>query len=358
MITFSVNFDGNKATNSAASILVWAFALGLLLTFSLLKFDVLPDRFFYDSFVIDDLIGTVESFTIGSSYGNTAYFYQLLGVSGNSTGFVFFSTLIVLVSLTLSLRYCGRAKIKLHEFALFIFYSLLAIIYIPLLSKEFIAFLPTAVLLTLWRANGRLAIWAWAAAALTYGLIFRSYWLIFLIQFFLIYFTFNRTRSVFMTLLVSLLSLLSITLALKFGLGVDVDALRGSINERRLEEGIEDARTMIHPWINGGSTAASFINFCITLATLIIPIPLVTLLTAYHSFIFVMVSFVFIKIARRIREHSKLKVKNKKFEFCVIAVWSFMLVQSIFEPDYGSYIRHLAPFYPFIFIAAFTRFRT
>ncbi|EOA1112542.1 hypothetical protein ACHM6P_005110, partial [Escherichia coli] len=47
------------------------------------------------------------------------------------------------------------------------------------------------------------------------------------------------------------------------------------------------------------------------------------------------------------------KSKDKTLRAVIALILSFSALQSIFEPDYGSYVRHLSPLYPLFFYIYF-----
>lgn len=345
---------GNRNAVGAFSLYLWVTSFVIILLFSIFKDILLPQRFFYDAGTINSIIPSSTSFVPGASYQSTAFFYKILGVDINSSLFVVISSVAVTLVMFGAVKFSGRKTLKLHEIFIFLFLSFLSVVFIPYLTKEFIAFIPVLFLMSGFKVLGKnKAIAGWTLLVLFYGVMFRTYWILFIVQFYLLYFIYVKTKSVKILLISGFFSLLCMTLILQYGLGVDVNSLRNNVNERRLEMNVEDARTMIRPWIDGGGALNGFVNFSITAITLIFPVPLFLMLTPYHVFISLMLSWIGLILIKNIRNYTRLQGSDPIFEFCVVVLISFVLVQSMFEPDYGSYLRHLSPFFPFLVIALF-----
>lgn len=352
MIRLNVGSPG--AARDAISIYIWVAFAVFLVGFSLLKEALLPGRFFYDTQTIDSMIDYTSSFVPGASYASTAYFYSLIGADLSSGWLTVGSTLMVGWTLLVCIRRLHRSSIGLGEAAMVMFFGALAMTYVACLSKELIAFIPTTIFFLLLPLGQRIALCCWLVLVLCYGLIFRTYWVLFALQFIVLYLVFSRTRSVKLLFFCLFFSLMCMTIILHFGLGVDLDSLRNDVNERRLDQGVEDARTMIQPWIGGGGYVFSYLNFVITFVLLLVPVPLGLMLTAYHGLIFLVLSSVAWQVARRLKQYTnRASSRDPLFEFSVIAVLSFISIQCMFEPDYGSYLRHLSPLYPMILICAY-----
>lgn len=350
-----LRFGQPGPVRNAVSLYFWASVAAFLLVLSIFKQELMPAKFFYDALTIDSMIGSVPFFVPGASYASTAYFYSLLGVDVTTQWFIVVSSFLVVMTMAACLNRLGRSTIDLADAVIVVFLSFLAITYVPFLSKEFIAFLPTIAFFLALRFGVRSAIASWFVLVVLYGLVFRTYWVLFAIQFLLLYFIFSKTRSIKVLLIATLASLFCITMILSYGLGIDVDSLRNDVNERRLDQGVEDAKTMIQPWLGQGSPVNTYFNLVITLVTLIIPVPLALMFTIYHGFVFIMLSWIARVVGKRAKSYTATRSAGRDvlYEFSLVAVVAFVSIQCIFEPDYGSYLRHLSPFYPFIIISAF-----
>ncbi len=148
------------------------------------------------------------------------------------------------------------------------------------------------------------------------------------------------------------LSLLMLAIAFKAGLGVDVDNFRNIVNDTRMDSSDVAARSMIQQWISGGGFIGGWLNVCITWLTFMVPIPLILELSPYYLVISALLILLYYKFWKIVK--IELVLKNNHFmRACICLILAFTIIQSVFEPDYGSYVRHLAPFYPIFFYVIF-----
>lgn len=329
------------------ALVFWTTICMALLVYSATKQYILPKYFFFDENTISMFIQWSAKFIPGDSYSSTAAFYTLLGIDKESLLFTMTATVI-----TIALYYYHLVKAKTKsltavEIILLVFFMLLSVTYMSTLSKEFIV----AIVLTPFVFFARRGFWGlatWCIIALLYAAYFRTYWFIIIPLTLSLYYIFrSTTKSLYLILFVPL-ALLFLSLAFSIFLGLDLDGFRTNVNDIRIDAGDTNARTIILPWISGGGVITSWLNSSITWVTLMIPLPLFILPSPYYLLIATLITILFYKSWRAFFEILSDKSQPDLAASAALII-SFTAVQSIFEPDYGSYAKHLAPLYPLFF---------
>lgn len=336
-------FYKNKRTNSYLTIFIFIFIFIFLVSYSCLKYQVLPLRFFFDTHNIIAHIMFDSSFDKGDSYSNTASFYKFFGIRHNNFLFDIFSAFI-LIKVYFDLLIRDKASITLFELFLFFVYLFLSITYLTMLSKDFLVFL---ILIPFYYYGGKkiYRLIPFVILAILYGVYFRAYWLLVMFVFFIIYMG-TKIVTCKKLFFICCLVLLFLTITFNYILHVDVNYYRELVNLERIENGDDNAATMINPIIDSSNILFQYINIVLVWLSLIIPIPIFLKFSPYYFFIAFIISALTFKIIKKIKYDNFFTLKERTFISLIV---SFILIQSIFEPDYGSFVRHLSPFYPIIF---------
>ncbi|VVO03213.1 hypothetical protein [Pseudomonas fluorescens] len=349
MKLIKLKLSSSKKTSSIFSGTLWAALIFLLLLLALMNEYILPRYFFYDSRTISSFIKLGTGFASGDSFSSTAAFYTLFGVERNSIPFSLVSFFTVFLTFNFYLKKSKARSLDFFEFTLIAFLAVLSMAYMTALSKELIVLLFIAPFI-FFSKRGLPGLIAWSFIALAYAFFFRTYWFLLIAMFWGIYIVFRFSRSVAVLIAAIPIALFALAVFFVFYLGVDLDSYRTLVNDVRIESGDEDARTMILPWVQGGGVLTGWLNSFITWITLMVPLPLFLLFSPYHMLISVLISILFYKFwkAALLEFHSK---KSPEKAACFSLVISFTALQCIFEPDYGSYVKHLSPFFPMIVYA-------
>jgi hypothetical protein len=123
--------------------------------------------------------------------------------------------------------------------------------------------------------------------------------------------------------------------------GVAINHFRESVNAGRAES--VEAQTMLASYISIGGELGGILNTCLTLILLLSPIPLLLLGTAYHTLLFGFISVFWGRFLVGLRQYTGHWQNDPRVNRLVLLAIAFVTVQSVFEPDYGSYMRHLTP---------------
>lgn len=331
------------------ALLFWATLCIALMVYAITKQQILPEYFFFDQKTILNFIQWGSHFEIGDSYASTAAFFSFLGADKNALVFTIFSTTIIIWQYFYCLNKAYAQNLTITDIILFTFLAVLSVTYITILSKEFVVSLVLLPFIYCSR-HGAKGILLWCVIAIAYAAFFRTYWFIMIPMFLGLYWIFKNTSNPIILILTTPAALLLLSIVFSVFLGVDLDNFRSTVNDVRIDGGDNNARTMILPWISGGGPILSWINSCITWITLMLPAPLLILLSPYYLIIATLIAVLFYKSWQAF--FTILAQKNQSdLSACSALIISFTAIQSIFEPDYGSYVKHLAPFFPlFLYI--------
>lgn len=347
MIGFKIETVKGRVLSPKVALFLIFVPVLLILSYAVIKTTILPARFFFDDGIIYRLMQSKPDFMLGDSYPSTAAFFNLFGFERDSYILSALSVFLIYFTLSSHIKKSGLKSLDLIEYILFLFLFFLMATYMTMLSKELIVFLLMIPFLY-FASKGYKGLIVWSIVALMYAAYFRSYWFL-IIGFFwtiMLVMRVGRRNALLYILVPGLLFLLSI---LFFAvLNLDLDHFRTTINDYRIENLDQNAQTIILPFVDGGGPIISWINSLITWLFLMFPLPLFLMFTPYYIVNSMLIGFLFIKTLTAI----KTEYTNKhSFELSAAAsiIMAFTAIQAIFEPDYGSYVKHLAPIYPLFF---------
>ncbi|WP_426721618.1 hypothetical protein [Corynebacterium auriscanis] len=182
------------------------------------------------------------------------------------------------------------------------------------------------------------------AAMFTIGVGFREYWLFVAAAYVVV--RVLPFRWVKNRVLIPLMLVLNV--AFSYGiysfLNQPGDHFRTSVNEPRIH--LDETATLIDRFVQGlPEPLGGIINNLLSLLSMAVPWPLLALKTPYYIgifFVFAAIWLVFFMGVRDKQESNRVPVHRAISLFA-----AFTVVQGLFEPDYGSALRHLTPFIPF-----------
>jgi hypothetical protein len=317
-------------------VLVAAF---VILTMPLIR-SALPPKYFYDSVKIQQIAAGIARFEEDRAFTVTGALYRWLGLADSPSVVAVLTMLLAYGIVALAwrdTRYVSEAQMALASL-----YLLLSAVYLSSYSKDVFVLLIVAVVLTGPRGlGGELLI---LGAMLMYAYLVREYWFLITVVYIAARYTYRgrfRSRTVLLFLIVA--TLVS-AVAFAVGQGVDLDHFRGVVNEDRTADAETAITLSVAPGVLG-----SALSSLLVLATLIVPIPLLLTGNPLHAVFFGMVVTMWTLVGRAVRVRLRAGVGGAgdvRWVRTFAMVTSFVLVQSFFEPDYGSYLRHLSPVLP------------
>ncbi|WP_322049493.1 hypothetical protein [Paraburkholderia sp. J67] len=316
----------------------------LCLCLALFAQDMLPAKYLFDTANIKSRFGYVHGFSIGKSYDNTALFYELLLLSESQHAAAFIFSAIFFIILLKCMVVGKRIDLAaLHAVLIFSFSCIVGAVYLGQYSKESTSILLISSFLAMAStARGR---FFWLAIASIYAAYFRPYWFIVIALYIFYRFILTRATRSFVFVLSILFAILSLAISFKVILGIDLAYYRYMVNDTRTYD--LAAETMIKPILPVGGIGLEWCNGVLQFLMMFFPVPLISGNPVYLMF-FVIIASLGVRVMFMLKNIINSSRENK-FTMpveCLALFVSFVTVQSIFEPDYGSYIRHLMPLLP------------
>lgn len=341
-----------KRIKLTALVILTAAIYGVFLG-SLLYRQVLPEKYFWDGNFIRILTCEAEFNPHETgSFGRVADFYRLIGMGCEPPDYIItIVQIVVVIVITIHVMYisAGLSRTILWRHLIAFAWMVVSSVYLGQYSKEFPTFLVAYLLLFLsgLRGGGFLS----TALVLAYGLLFRKYWLLiaFIVQVLYmaqkrISISPRRLRYAAFIVLMVLLAYMSSTLYYIIT-GEYITNLRVELNSHRE---ILNALSMKRNIIKNVSLHTDVMNWLYSWMTLLLPFP------ALASFTPQRIAFVFlypITMASALRSYLANKqvlrsAFDRRLRFSSIFILSFTVVQAIFEPDYGSTMKHISAILP------------
>jgi hypothetical protein len=321
-------------------LLVAVFLVGST-CYVLLGSPFIPDRFLYDSKKIATIAGGYQGYDSDKSFSTVGAIYRELGLADQPVWAALLGYLLFVVVLLLALR--GRIRnADLMALALVAGTIVLAAVYVGTYSKD-VFVLPIA-LIALWRRRGLLPELVLVGAMAYYAHEFRDYWYLVIGGYLGFRLVMARRFSVRRMIGAALAALVVLSVVFQNYLGVELDFYRTKVNEVRI--GDVDTRTLIEPFFDLEGPVGSFLNSAIVLVTFAVPLPLISRLSPYYLVVAAFLLVLWFMFVRAIHRSPVETRTDPTWARLVALVLGLTVVQSVFEPDYGSYVRHLTPLLP------------
>ncbi|MDN3310452.1 hypothetical protein QWJ90_05885 [Microbacterium oryzae] len=318
----------------AVSVVV-GFLIGLATT--VYRRQLLAEQFNRDANRIYNIAsGRVPDFQDGS-YTPVGLVYRALGLATAPDVAAVLGYLLASFVIVLALLRSGRRTASLPV-ALYIVASfLLAGVYLGQYSKDVFVLLPVALLVLLpakiwWDAVAVVAMFA-------YAFFFRDYWAIVAVMYLAIRVILIRQVRVRYLVVAGSMAAVAIGLAFFFALGVDPNHFRTAV------QGHLEANTLIvplEPFAQPlGGAADVFLNYWLLYVPVLLPF------LAGAPYVVVVLGFVLVKVlplyAARSRVRWPASREGARVRRALALILAFSVVQAVFEPDYGSALRHFTP---------------
>lgn len=327
----------NIILKKADSVFVFSLGIILCIGFAFFKESIFPEKYFFDSQTLQYGIENPIRNRLDPSFSNTANFYRFFHIDKYFMAPLLALTLYLSVIFKLFKNYSIN-YISLFSYALIVIYSAIAMVYMATYSKDFVLFL---IIIVPFVYLEKRALIIWSLFVLIYAYFFRSYWFITIALFWGIKF-FVVGKPKILPYVIPLFYVF-ISFVYNYIFGTPLSLIRYLTN---VDRDAESAQTAIAIFIKGESFILEAANFFVTLIFLIIPIPLLLLGKPFYIVLTLLIAVFFLNFIKLyVKEYA-----NKDYSNIFSFVIAFMLVQSLFEPDYGSFVRHLSPIYPLIFV--------
>ncbi|MDO4729778.1 MAG: hypothetical protein Q4A96_01095 [Candidatus Saccharibacteria bacterium] len=318
------------------------FPLALLA--KIVQFSFLSKKYFYDS---EHILAVMNGsrFT-DKSYSFTANFFSAINVFGLSNIYQWSIALSSIATIVLFVYLLKTKRVFTKKEYIFIYATIFLLnIYVFNLSKEIIQILIFAICALVINSGRikdiKIKIALISGIFVFESIYFRVYYLILATLVPIIYFFIKNDKKIkpikviLIVLSVFLLETFIASVVLPDGYS-QIIAARSSVNDMRIELGDKDANTMIMEVFGRNGNFLTFsANYVLDFFRLIFPIELFVKGVKYSVFAIYQILLTSIVLASL-----KINKANTNEKIALSIIIGFMMISAIFEPDFGSYIRH------------------
>jgi hypothetical protein len=298
---------------------------------------IIPNRFHSDSNTIRRFIASSGMvFSGDSSYQSTASFYRLIGFQADSPhvveasmAFVSFTIFLFFVFFIIKINMNNFFSIVLLIFEIFVFGA-----YFSFVSKDLIPFTLLTVSYLFYKKSKFYIFYL--SAILVYAIFFRHYWFLALsiLVFFLVI---NKFREIKVRLFITISFFIQIVSSVGYFILTHefISKIKEGANADRI--GSIFAKTIINNWIPTTNLLTDIVNNAYCLINLIIPLDGLASVNeiVYYVWLYTVLATIFVA-----KFKFKIDILEGNLKYIIFFFFSFLLIQSFFEPDIGSAFRH------------------
>ncbi|AZL10755.1 MAG: hypothetical protein ACTIIH_03455 [Brevibacterium sp.] len=307
---------------------------------------ILPERFLLDDLHLQNAIDDPGFAPEDGSFHVLAQFYRAIGLESSPALASTVSMLVLVICLLLAVDFGQWDRAGLIGAGLLVLTVLLGLAYLAQFTKEFVSLLVALVVLLALRVpNGIVRAVLIVGACLTYGALVRPYWTLVAALIPVVYFVLRRIRHPLMLILAVVLAYIGLAIAFQIFRSEPLGATRSWVNSGRTESPV--ASMITNPDF-GSSAVAGVVSILVVAFFLLVPVPLLAMGSAYYLVAAVAICLLWTVVVIAIV--SGRAMRDSKTAWIASALVSLFLILVIFEPDYGSYLKHLTPFLP-LFLA-------
>lgn len=333
---------------TANQVAVIVFAAGALLA-SLVARNLLPERFLRDDRSLQLGMMPDKRHLVASSFQDVAAIYRALGLQDLAPLAGLLSLGLFVVCLFAAVGWDRLRHAELFDLAVIGAALALAVVYLGQYSKELVTIMVTTLLLL--APRGRRWDLTIGLACIAYGATLRPYWLIIGCLFLLWRVALSQTRRPAWLLLVPVIAYVGLQAAFAIFLGDDLQSQREDLNGIRPDA--DSVASLIVSPLPDGPGPAGILAILVMLLLLIVPLPLLAIGSLYHLASALLITFfwmaVLIPVARGQITAPRMEAPSRPLvvaQRSAALLFSLLMVQALFEPDYGSYFKHLTPALP------------
>ena len=322
------------------------FGCGGALACAPLMRSVLPDRFLFDDGHVQAVIDNPGLAPEDPSFHVLAGFYRMLGIATSPSMASTLAVFLLIICVLLAVRFSDWSHLGYVGAGMLVVTLGLGLVCLAQYTKELFSLLVTVtVLIALKLRGGWLRSILIIGAPLTYGLLVRPYWLIIAAFIPAVYLTTRRVKHPLPILICIVLAYIGLALAFQMVRGEQLGATRDYVNLGRQDTAVA---TLISTPDLGPSLAAGVLAILVVAGQLIVPIPLFAMGDPYYVIAGVVIFGLWAIVGCAL--FSGRGRSDARTGWILSVLVSLFIVLVIFEPDYGSYIKHLTPFLP-LFLA-------
>jgi len=360
-ITQDNNFNSHEQSINKYQIKFIMIVLIAIAT-NIFQFTVLSEKYFFDSNRILSLIENDAIFQIQNSYNITAYFSNVINIFGFTTLLHWSIAYSIVFNLLL---YIFFKKVKFNSiYRLFWVCACLGLLnlYTFSLGKDIFQFILYFLIFILLQSNKDekrtvILFGVCILLLLTWGIVFRIYFIFVAIYSLMTYILIRLYTSARIKHGIVILAIFGVWLSLYFLSLIapleyeTVLSVHDRLNAHRFDSA--SSQTIIIDIIpNQGRLSLFIVNYIISLFRMLIPIELlfslrtnIILYIPFFIFQIMLTYFVFFSLKRILnKEASPIGMQV----FCLY--FGYLLGSALFEPDFGSWIRHEITLFPIFMI--------
>lgn len=349
-----------KNKNITKNKLLLAFLVfPLALLAKIVQFFFLPEKYFYDS---EHILAVMNGSRLTDrSYSFAANFFNAINVFGLSNIYQWSISLSFIAAIVLFVHFLKSERGLTKKEYIFSYVTIFLLdIYVFNLSKEIIQiliFMTCALVINSRRIKDtKIKIAFISGIFMLESIYFRVYYLILATLVPIIHFFVKNDKkikpikAILIVLGVFLLETLIASVVLPDGYS-QIIAARSSVNDMRTELGDKDANTMIMEVFGRNNNFLTFsANYILDFFRLIFPVELFVKGIKYA--VFAVYQIVLSSIVITSLKNNKGDARKLVALSCVIG---FMMISAIFEPDFGSFVRHQCCIAPLLTIITYKK---
>ncbi|TIC88385.1 hypothetical protein E8D34_05525 [Nocardioides sp. GY 10113] len=185
------------------------------------------------------------------------------------------------------------------------------------------------------------------AAMLTISIGVRRYWLLVLVVYLAFRYLHRRRVALrwHLVLPMAVWSVLAVVFLVRLGGPLDMYRARANSREHRL-----GTNTIIDPLFGGDGPFVGFLNTVGAAVELVLPWSLLTV-GAVYAVVGALIALLWMQFFSCYRRFVRMGTPDVVQERIYSLVPALLTIQALFEPDYGSYVRHLTPLLPLMALA-------
>lgn len=309
----------NLKINKESYILIWSIIIILNGIFIYNIENILPEKYFYDSYSIIDAIKFQDSSHFDTSYRVTAKIFSIFNFEKLRS----YNIILYFISLLFFIPYLYKNYSSKFYLTFFnVVFLFLASIYLIRPGKEM---LQLFIIVLCYQFEKLSPLFLMIG-----GMLFRPYLIIQGIIFIGLKFYLKIKNKILWGILILFLIVI---FGFKFPKIANlVLGIRERVNLNRLES--PDAKTIICDWLDKDGIIFLYLNYSINTLRLLFPIELLVKGIKYFPYVIFQIWF-----TKKLWNWKSIK------EDKVILLYSFILISGVFEPDFGSFLRHIVPYF-------------
>lgn len=335
------NLSSSSSLNpSALRVVLSIFFIFGILAITYIR-PLLPPKYDFDAIKIRAIASRAISTPNDNSFQLVGELYAFFGLENQPLVASYIGLLVYFAFIFYSTKVNSETPLTITTIAFIGLMFVCGVVFLGTYSKEFFLTIALFLFFAFIQKNRHGAAFL---VLLFYGLNFRTYWIAVAVIWalaFWMYVRYFKKFKISTNIIALVLALVTAMPIVALAFGYRLSSLRSDVNMQRA--GSEVAFTAINDFLVSDQPFIQAINFLIITATLIIPLPLMLLGDPIYVFFGLAITSIWLFLFSALRNEN---TENKSSAGYVILIAVYLSIQTFFEPDYGSFLRHLAPFLP------------